>query len=116
MTTLTKKLKLPWSNNPTGCWILTGKSFTACVMPILLANSPRTSPFAWKTQITVASESRVDLFAEYGGCLTEYGMRIVECFLFDRSIGIPHFQKELRELSRGKAKSTRPSRRGKVAK
>jgi len=106
MTTLQKKLKLPWSI-PAGCWILEGQSFTACVMPIHRARC------GWKTQITVVSKVVGDLVAEYDGCLTEYGMRIVECFLFDRAIGIPHFQKELRELSRGKAKSTRPSRRKK---
>lgn len=112
-TTLEKKLRLPWGSNPTGARILTGKDFTAVVTPILGAGAG--GGVSWKTQVTVAPQAGSGLFVEYGGCLTEYGMRLAECYLFDRSIGVPHAAKELRRLAKAKRGAARqkPTPKGK---
>lgn len=100
-TTLEKKLRLPWTFNGTGSCILAGKGFTAVVAPILSAEARAT--VSWKTQVTVAMDgASIGLFVEYPGCLGEYGMRLVECYLFDRAIGIPHAAKEMRRMAKAK--------------
>jgi len=100
-TTIEKKLKLPWGGNCAGAYTLFGNGFSAVVAPVLQSSADSIG-VSWRTEVTVSGSEGMRLSATYVGCLTDRGMRMVETFLFDSALGIPHAQKELRRLAKGK--------------
>ena len=99
-------INLPWVRNGDR-FHLELPSISAAVCPVYMAGLSN----GWKTIVTVTGKSGGYLTAEYGGCLPETGIVIVEAVIAEQSIGIPHFQKELRDNS-----VKRPSKQKKAKK